>query len=389
MDPIDNPYSPGSGRKPAALVGRDVNIDAWRAAILRAERGVTESPSVLYGRRGVGKTVLLAEFRSIAEDAGWVTAKIETDSDSSLREQVGEALYEPLSDLVRPGLGKKMLKAFKTAMSFKASYTSEGAWTFGLDLKDVTGGGADTGALETDLRKLIRDLTAAAGEEENLRGVALLIDEAQDLQIAELATLAVIAHTASQEGWPFVLAMAGLPSLPRVLSEARSYAERFDYHLIEELDPVEAREALSDPAARLGVEWTAEALDAVVDAAGRYPYFIQQFGKDTWDAAEGPSITRRDAEVGIELGTRLLDNGFFRARWDRATKGERDYLRAIAAEGDSSSTAAVAARMGKSPKSLGPARANLISKGLVFAPDHGKVAFTVPGMASFIDRQMT
>lgn len=387
MDPIRNPYSPGAGRKPAALVGRDVALRDWSTSMQRMERDRTDQPFVLYGLRGVGKTVLLSEFRRNASKRGWIVAQIEAGGGKSLRELLGEALYNPLRDLARPSAGTRLLKALSTMLSFKASYDSTGTWSFGLDLKGATGGGADTGILDTDLRTLIRDLAEAAAEE-NV-GLAILVDEAQDLTPGELATLCAIAHAAAQDEWRVLFGFAGLPSLPRILAEAKSYAERFSYLPIEKIDKSVVDEALSIPAALEDATWDDDAIDVVVEASDRYPYFLQQYGQSTWNKAAGPSITRSDAELGVLDGTNKLDNGFFRVRWDRATRAEQQYLRMMAEDGDEGSASSdVATRLGRTVGSVSPTRNGLIAKGLVYAPEHGVVAFTVPGMAAFIDRQI-
>jgi hypothetical protein len=353
----------------------------------RAEAGRSVQATVIYGLRGVGKTVLLSELRRNALRREWIVAQVEAGGDKSLRELLGEALYAPLADIARPSAGRRLLKGLKTAVSFKASYDSKGVWTFGLDLTEVAGGGADTGILETDLRKLVADLAGAA-EEEGI-GLAILIDEAQDLSHEELTTLCVIAHAAAQDDLPVAFAFAGLPSLPRILAEARSYAERFRYVDVHELSTTAAAEALTIPAAAEDAQWSTDAVDVITEASGGYPYFLQQFGQDAWNAAVGPEITLRDAELGVARGTLQLDTGFFRARWDRATPGEQDYLRAMSVDGDATSQSGeVANRLGRPVTSLGPIRAKLISKGLIYAPEHGVVAFTVPGMASFINRQV-
>lgn len=386
VDPVTNPYSPGAGRKPAALVGRDQPRRDWQVAIKRVEAGRSAQPFVLYGLRGVGKTVLLSDFRRSAAQRDWLVAQVEAGAGKSLREALGEALHGPLADLARPSAGRRLLKALKTAVSFKASYDQSGAWNFGLDLDGATGGGADTGVLETDLKKLIQDLAMAA-EEENV-GLAILVDEAQDLDPDEIVALCAIAHAAAQDEWRVLFAFAGLPSLPRVLAEAKSYAERFNYEKIEELRGSVASEALTKPAAEDNVQWDPAAIALIVDESAGYPYFLQQFGQDTWNAATGGNITYDDARVGAANGRAALDTGFFRARWDRATRAEQNYLRAMAEDGDKgSSSGEVASRLGRGPASFGPIRANLIAKGLVYAPEHGVISFTVPGMAAFISRQ--
>jgi hypothetical protein len=223
----------------------------------------------------------------------------------------------------------------------------------------------------------------------SLFGLAILIDEAQDLDQTERVAVCSSAHEIGQQGWPALFALAGLPSLPRVLAEAKSYAERlFLFERIEHLESDLARAALAEPAAEEGVVWAEDALSLLVDETSGYPYFLQQFGQETWNCAGGAAITLTDARVGAAQGRAALDSGFFRVRWDRATRAEQRYLRAMADLGpNGGSTGEIAGRLGKSANSFGPARANLIAKGLIYAPEHGVVAFTVPGMAEFIRRQ--
>ena len=206
------------------------------------------------------------------------------------------------------------------------------------------GGGADTGALETDLSKLVADLAGAA-EEENV-GLAIMIDEAQELTSEELTAVCAIAHTAGQQNQRVLFALVGLPSLPRVLAEAKSYAERlFVYEHIERLTAALAREALTAPAAILNVPWDDAAVNLIVQDTSGYPYFLQQFGQETWNDAPEPTVTLNDARVGAAKGRAALDNGFFRASWDRASPAEQRYMRAMSIDGDDgSSSGEVAAR---------------------------------------------
>lgn len=370
-------------------MGRDAQLHGWDIALDRLTAGRTVQPVVLYGLRGVGKTVLLTEFARMAMRADWIVASVEAGSGQPLRSLLGEALYDPLVELARPGLGARMRKALKTALSFKLSYDPTGVWSFGVDVEAAAGGGADTGAIEPDLRKLLIDLSGGAAE--NGTGLAVLVDEAQDLTRDELVAVCSVAHRAGQLGVPLLIALAGLPDLRRRLAEAKSYAERlFVYHGIQQLTSEMARDAIARPAMAEGVTWAPDAVERVVSATNGYPYFLQQFGQDTWDYGHGEDVlTLHDAEVGIARGQAHLDDGFYRTRWDRATRSEKRYLRAMATDGDEgSNTGEVAARLGLKPTSLGPTRANLMSKGLLFAPEHGIIRFTVPGMAAFITRQV-
>lgn len=385
MDPIRNPYAPGAGRRPAALVGRDRVLGDWQVAMQRAERGRSTSPLVLYGLRGVGKTVLLTRMRQDAEARDWLAVQVEAGQAPSLREMLGEALYAPLAEAVRPSAGRRVLRALKTALSFRASYDSAGTWSFGVDLADVPGGGADSGVLEADVSKVVKDVALAAREDGV--GLAILVDEAQDLPAEELGALALVGQLVAREGWPVLLVLAGLPSLPARLAEAKSYAERFAYEQVESLSAQEAAQALEVPAREEGVSWEPEAASHVVEQSGAYPYFLQQFGQETWAVAEGEVVSVQAAREGVRAGWGSLDEGFFRARWERATAAERDYLRAMAECGAEVPSSAVAERLGRAASSLSQVRRHLVDKGLIYAPGHGLVAFTVPGMGDFIVRQ--
>lgn len=227
-----------------------------------------------------------------------------------------------------------------------------------------------------------------AAKEEGV-GLAILIDEAQDVDKRELMVLSSITQVAAQDDWPVLFALAGLPSLPQILAEAKSYTERFQYEHIERLSDAEAKLALIDPANEEGADWAPDAVTRVVESSDHYPYFLQQFGQETWSVASSSPISLSDAEMGILKGQQQLDNGFFRARWDRTAEAEKRYMRAMCPEGDTGvGSSDVATRLSKSVQSLGPTRANLIHKGLVYAPDHGVVRFTVPGMSAFIERQV-
>jgi hypothetical protein len=277
-------------------------------------------------------------------------------------------------------------RALATLKSFSLQADPNGGLAMGIEV-DPERGRADTGSLDTDLADLAIDLATAATDLGT--GTALFIDEMQDLTQEELSAVCQACHEAGQREAQFYVLGAGLPSLPGVLAEARSYAERlFDYWPIGALGALDASAALTRPAAKADVAWEEIAVSAVVERSAGYPYFLQEFGKAAWDFAPGPTITSKDALAGIQAGTDSLDHGFFSSRWERATPAEREYMRAMAADGDShSQSGEVARRLGKSSTSVGPTRAGVIHKGLVYAPEHGLIAFTVPGMADFIKRQ--
>lgn len=386
MDRRNNPYSPGAGLRPAALVGRDDQLQDWSVALERIEDARPTRSVVLHGLRGVGKTVLLGEFHQLAQDRKWLTIMVEANTGSPFRDSLARALYPVVRELVRPKAGEKLKKALATFKTFSVKLDASGMWSFGLEVAPAPGRG-DSGELETDLGELIKDLGDAAQEQNH--GFAILIDEAQDLSRDELRALCAISHQAGQRNWPFLVALAGLPNLPRLLSEAKSYAERlYAYTEITQLHDDAARQALTRPAAGEHVTWDDDAVSYVVTETQGYPYFLQEYGQATWDAAKGRTLTYDDARVGAASGQAHLDAGFYRTRWERAAPAQRAYLEAMGQDGDGpSQSGEVAARLGKTPTGVGPIRDSLIKKGLIYAPEHGQVAYTVPGMAAFIARQ--
>ena len=394
VDPVENPYAPGAGLRPPELAGRDPDIESFETILGRAAVGRSSQSMVLTGLRGVGKTVLLSDLADRARQRDWVVAQVEArfdgDSrDASFRAMVARSLNQSLRQVTGTSrFPEKLHSALATFKSFSITTDPTGALALGIEV-DPQRGRADTGSLELDLSELAFDLATSAADLGT--GVILLIDEMQDLRRDELAAICTAVHETGQRTLPFYVVGAGLPSLPAALAEARSYAERlFAFRPIGPLSPDAAAIAVTRPAKSQGASWSQPAVRVVVDAAAGYPYFLQEFAKASWDYAPGPRIELDDARVGVQAGRERLDGGFFRSRWNRATRAERDYLRAMADDGEGpSATGEIARRLGKSRVSqVGPTRAKLIHKGLLYAPEHGLIAFTVPGMSAFIVRQV-
>ena len=388
MEKKDNPYSPGAGRIPFVLAGRENNIEEFEVAMSRIEMGTDARPMALYGLRGVGKTVLLRDLYIRAKRKGWIAAYVEADPGKDLRSLLGEELEDALADIAKPGAGEIVLKAVKTALSFiRFDMNANGGVSFGMDFTKISSSNADTGNISGDLGRLVRDLSAAT--EKTGTGVALFFDEAQDFAADDLRAINTLAHRANQERYRLVVTVAGLPTLPSRLAETNSYAERlYRFHELKELDTAASRRALLEPCAAKGVEWEDKAVSDVVATTAGFAYFIQEYGSAVWDIAEMPPILQSDVKAAKEAAIQQLDAGFFRSRWDRASDAQKAYMRAMAADGDiNSQTADIAARLEVDANTLSPRRAELISKGLIYSPQHGTVAFTVPQMAAFINRQ--
>lgn len=390
MDAISNPYQPGAGLRPPELAGREVELQDFDTLLGRAEAHRQSQSIVLTGLRGVGKTVLLNEFANRARRRGWIVVQLEARREDEtgntlFRGRLAQALNTSLREVTGSwGIGERFRDALGVFRSF--SLSAGPFASIGIEVEPRSGV-ADSGDLSIDLAELARHLALAADERDV--GVVVLIDEMQDVDLADLGALCGANHEAGQRGLPFYVAGAGLPSLPGRLSEARSYAERlFTYRVAGPLTNAAASDAVVLPASHEHVMWDDTAVEVVIRSSKGYPYFIQEFAKAAWNRASDARITLDDAEYGVRTGLQLLDAGFFQSRWTRATPAERSYLSAMALDrGLPSSSTEIATRIGKKPTSVGPMRANLIYKGLVFAPEHGLIAFTVPGMAEFIERQ--
>ncbi|GAB78781.1 AAA ATPase domain-containing protein [Austwickia chelonae] len=399
MDPIRNPYAPGAGQRPPELAGRDEQLRTFDVVLERVAKGRPERSVVLTGLRGVGKTVLLNALRGSAVRAGWGTGKFEARPDQTLRRPVSAALHVAVRELGHPSgdevdhvLG--VLKAFALRDAAPTAKLRE-RWQPGIEVPAVTGR-ADSGDIEIDLVELLTDVGGLA--QDVGKGVALFIDEMQDLRADDVSALCAAFHEISQNSLPVIVVGAGLPHLPAVLSASKSYSERlFRYSRIDRLDRGSAEAALQVPARDEGAEFGPDALDAMYAATGGYPYFIQAYGKVAWDAAPQSPVTAADVAVAAPEAEEELAVGFFGSRYERATPGEREYLRAMAdiaesmrADGeeldDSASvpTSRVADHLGRKPQSLSPARDGLMKKGLIYSGERGRIAFTVPHFGRYL-----
>ena len=390
MDPIRNPYAPGAGQRPPELAGRDPQLDAFRFVIERVSRGRPERSIVLVGLRGVGKTVLLNATRSLAVRAGWGTGKLEARPDQGIRRPLGAALHMAIRELGHPDATAVLstLKAF-VERAAPANTKAYDRWNSGISAPTVTGR-ADSGDIEIDLVELLTDVAGLAADQG--KGVAVFIDEMQDLGADDVSALCAACHELGQQGLPLIVVGAGLPHLPTVLSASKSYSERlFSYARIDRLDRESADLALVAPAADEGAAFTPEALDAMYRVTGGYPYFVQAYGKVVWDVAPSTPITAEDVAVAAPEAEHELAVGFFGSRLERATVAEREYLRAMAdADADDAGavpSALVAETLGRKPQSLSPARDALIKKGLIYASERGRIAFTVPHFGRFLRAQ--
>lgn len=389
MDARQNPYAPGAGTPPPELAGRDDVVERAAIALDRIRAGRAARSLIFYGLRGVGKTVLLNKIRLEAEARGIASVRIEAPEERSLPALLAPALRTALFrlrriDAVKDGLGKAMKALAGFVGALKVKYNDI---EVGLDLP-AEDGLADSGDLATDLA----DLIAAVGEAAAERGtsVALFIDELQYVPEEQLAALIMALHSANQAQLPVTMVAAGLPQLLGQTGRAKSYAERlFEFVEVDRLDGDAARAALCVPAEKEAVTFTEDAIAEIFAQTRGYPYFLQEWGKHSWNVANRSPIGRDDAVRATDEALAELDASFFRVRFDRLTPAEKAYMRAMADLGPGPHRSGdIAERLGRKVTTVAPIRNSLITKGMVYSPAHGDTAFTVPLFDGFMQRIM-
>lgn len=389
MDPIDNPYTPGAGTQPHELAGRDELRNNLKITIARIMRSKPAKSILMVGLRGVGKTVLLEQMRQDVEAMNAHTIYVEAPEKRSLPSLLSPQLRLALLKLSRLEKSKdaatRALKALAGfAQSLKITF---GDIEVGFD-QDPEAGLADNGDLEADLTAFMIEVGNAAKAGET--AVVMFIDELQYVQTEQFAALITALHRCAQLKLPVTLVGAGLPQLRGLAGNSKSYAERlFNYPVVGALGEDTAKTAIINPAKAEGVDFENDAVDEIIDKTQGYPYFIQEWGSHTWDLAEISPITKDDVINSTDLTIAKLDESFFRVRFDRLTPNEKTYLQAMARLGAGPHRSGdIADSMNKKVSDVAPVRNSLIRKGMVWAPNHGDTAFTVPLFDEFMLRIM-
>jgi hypothetical protein len=387
MDELENPFRPGAGTPPPALVGRNALLDQFRISVGRAVRGRPGKSVMPSGLRGVGKTVLLNRFSEIAEAEGLRFGYIEASDDGAFLRLLAGRLRSILVDLERAGAASRAARrALGALRSFTLGLPDGSSISVAAD---ALVGVADSGELSEDLTDLLVAAGKAAADRET--GIVLAIDEVQYVTEAELAALIAAIHRTVQLDLPVVLVGAGLPQLPALTGDAKSYAERlFTFPRMGSLERDQARDVLELPAREQGVRFRRDALDRLLDGAQGYPYFLQEWGYEVWNVAARSPITLADVDAATPRVQRKLDDDFFRVRFDRLTPAEKGYLRGMAVLGPGPHRSGdIARELRVRVESVGPRRARLIQKGMIYSPAHGDTAFTVPLFDDFLRRALT
>lgn len=380
-----NPYTPDAGARPPVLAGRDEELARLNSIIAQLTAGGTEQHVLITGLRGVGKTVLLNEFERFCQEAGWPAETKEVGRKSSVATLVGRVARRALLQMsTRRRVGARLNRAMAVLKSFEVALP--GDVSFKLDAGPAVGQ-ADSGDLADDLRDVLVAVGDAAAEAG--LGFALILDEVQNLAPDDYEALIMALHRAKQKSLPVTFVGAGLPLVPTLTAEAKSYAERmFAYPALGPLSEAAAREALVTPARSQGVAWEDEAVQHVLDYTEGYPYFLQEYGRRAWAQNSGRTIAVEDARSAQILVEDFLDENFFEPRIGRLAESERSYVSAMADLGDGpQQSSAIATRLGRTVGSVSPMRDALINSAVVYAPRRGYVDFTVPHCAAFVRRR--
>ncbi len=386
MDELKNPYRPGAGTTPPALIGRDDLIRRFKITLARARSGSPGKSVMPVGLRGVGKTVLLNRFSELANDDGFSTAFIEATDSGDFPTLLAIRLRKLLLELDRGPVSTYVAKALRVLRSFTYQLP-DGGGAIQIDLEPLLGE-ADSGRLDEDMTDLLVAIGEAARDRD--QGLLIAVDEVQYLTERELSAVIVAVHRATQLNLPLVLVGAGLPQLRGLAGEARSYSERlFEFPEIGSLNPGDAKAAIEIPAVDAGVEFEENALAEIVRESRGYPYFLQEWGYHVWNHAIDSSVPAADVRAVRPLVLAALDRDFFRVRLDRLTPKEKEYLRAMAELGPGPHRSGdIASQLGVRVESVAPRRGGLIRKGMIYSPAHGDTAFTVPLFDEFLKRVM-
>ena len=386
MDQLKNPFSPGAGSPPPELAGRDLIISEARIALGRVIAGRSSQSQILLGLRGTGKTVLLNKIEGLAEDERYLTSFVEAPEARSLAELLYPQMRQVLRKLSNVEAARAAVNSALSGLRNFASVFKVAVGEMEIGVEPAPGS-ADSGDLELDLTEMFALIGRAARDAG--RGWALLVDEVQYLSEQDLAAIIVAVHRTSQRSLPILVVAAGLPQIAGLAGDAKSYAERlFAFPAIGALDKDAAIEAIRNPIERQGAAIDDEALDEMIAKTDGYPFFLQEWGYQAWNAATTSPITLEDTILASEQALARLDSGFFKVRMDRLTPAEVEYVNAMADLGRGPYRSVdVASALGKDLAALGPRRASIIEKGMIYSPGHGEVDFTVPLFDDFLRRR--
>ena len=383
-----NPYTPGAGFPPSYLAGRDETIKDAEQTMLYVQNGIVQRSKIYYGLRGVGKTVLLNKIEEIADDNWIMYEHIEVSEDDIFKTTLATSVQKLLTQMsIKEELKQFAYRAISVLKAFQMKYT-QGDIEYSVGFGDVLPayGTADTGQFDNDLKEILVQLGMVAKKTGNM--ICFFIDEMQYLKQEELSALLTALHRLNQKQLPILIFAAGLPKIAKLAGDSKSYAERlFEFISTDSLDFKDAKAALVNPALKQKVTYTEEAVEYIVKITGGYPYFLQEYGKQAWKYIDGRQIDLTAVRCAEDDFLENLDNSFFKVRFDRATKKEKDFMFAMVKTNQLPCTIAqVAIGMDRRPESIAPLRSQLIHKGFIYSTSYGEIDFTVPQFDQYLRR---
>lgn len=398
MKPLEfkNPYKPGAGHMPPHLAGREREYEEFDQLL---EQDEILNNVVLTGLRGVGKTVLLETFKPRAVDKGWFWVSADLSESASISETA--LAQRLLADLSLVTASLTVERPAGARVGFAAAPEAEQIPLSHALLTSVYEG---TPGLVSDRIKATLEFAWEHLQAQDRHKVIFAYDEAQNLadhagsEQFPLSVLLDVFQSIQRKGIPFMLVLAGLPTLFPKLVDARTYAERmFRVMTLNKLSSEESREAILKPieVADCPIELSDNSVEIIIYESGGYPYFIQFICREVFDVFIQQNEQGELGTVAIEAIQQKLDADFFAGRWARITDRQKELLTVIAHLDEPDDEFTIQELVEKSkemlPKSFSASHANqmlatLAERGMIYKNRVGKYSFAVPLLGRFIRR---
>ena len=379
-----NPYRPGAGLMPVYIAGRDEDIQNVEQMFEALTFNIPTQSIIFSGLRGVGKTVLINKLQNIAEEKGIFCKHIEVEERNDFISQIAECCQSFLRKVSATEKFKYLIqKPLEAIKSLVVSFDPNDS-TFSLSVQD-----RDL-YLSSNLTQSLTDVFTSIGEaaQKVETPVCFFVDEIQYMKEKQLGSLIAALHRANQLGYPIMIVGAGLPKIYKMLSDEKSYSERlFVYKQIGSLTYEQSKKAIEEPVKKFKVSYTDDAIDKIVKITNGYPFFIQQLCQIVYKRTDSTVIKGKDIDSCVDEFFKLLDDGFFKSRYERCAESDKKFVFAMVKCGELPCTISnVAQNMNKSVGSISTIRAQLINKGIIYPVRYKELDFTVPEFSGYIQR---
>jgi hypothetical protein len=391
-----NPYRPGAGHMPPHLAGRQREYGEFDRLLAQDE--ILEN-MVLTGLRGVGKTVLLETFKPRAMQRGWRWATADLSESASISETA--FAQRILADLA---LITSSITVEEPQSARPPGFSAPAPRQIPLSHEVLASTYATTPGLVSDKIKATLEFAWHHLRQQDQHRVIFAYDEAQNLsdhaekEQFPLSVLLDVFQSIQKKGIPFMLVLAGLPTLFPKLVDARTYSERmFRVVTLTKLNEQESREAILKPieVAECPINFSPDSVNTICRESGGYPYFIQFICREVFDVFIQQHVEDDLMGVPVEAIQRKLDADFFAGRWAKITDRQRELLWVIANLDHPDEEFTIQELVEKAKqlltKTFSPSHANqmlasLAERGMIYKNRLGKYSFAVPLLGRFILR---